>query len=799
MSIKKALSLFIFPLLTFIPLACYVESHLIEIDDAYQPVISSRPAAWWKLDDIRNNQTPDSSGHNLHGSVWGAVCADNAMYFDGQDDCVKVPDSPLLRPDRITVQAWFKPKRISQAVLLEKAPGGVYPPQKGWEIHIDTEANPKNSLTAWILNRGIGGAGVTSKTIIRPDRWYHLAMTYDGRYLKLYINGALEASQPYSAGIGDNSAASLSIGYSEYWNHNYFNGLIKDARIYSYARSAGEIRADYNRDSPDNSFIESTQRNDGPAAWWKLDDITGKTAFDSSGHRLNGRVRGAAWSGQSLSFDGTDDFVEIPGAAKLDITGSITIEAWINRAASGIQHSIIGKWLWLAEKPVNHRSYYIQVYSDDKLDFFLSPDGSHANSARLRSRTTIAPNQWHHIAGVYNGSSMKLYINGVLDNSMPYYKGIYSRINTPVAIGIQNHNGPLHTPFNGLLKDIKIYNYALSYGEIQTDYNSNRPDENNWQAEYEPSGPGADWLRMYPSRAPSARFVYAMSYDSARNKTVLFGGTTTGYDKLNDTWEWDGGNWAEKRPLNSPSARGYLAMAYDSSRQKTVLFGGGYYGSVYFNDTWEWDGTNWAQRYPKISPPARVNHALAYDSARRKVVLFGGFYEGTSMNDTWEWDGINWARIYPKTSPSGCHYHAMTYDSARQKTVLFGGENSTATHIRNNETWEWDGRNWTLKSSYKKPTARAIPAMAYDPARQKAILFGGDSNDDTWEWDGKSWTRLYPANNPSARGGHCLIYDSARRKIVLFGGAIAQGVSSNETWEYDHSSGWQKINPSYKK
>jgi len=295
---------------------------------------------------------------------------------------------------------------------------------------------------------------------------------------------------------------------------------------------------------------------------------------------------------------------------------------------------------------------------------------------------------------------------------------------------------------------------------------------------------GPNWILMKPANAPSARLVSAISYDLLRQRTVLFGGSTTGYDKLNDTWEYDGVNWIQMRPANSPSVRGYLAMAYDSVRQKTVLFGGGYYGSVYFNDTWEWDGINWTQLYPKTAPHKRTDHAMVYDSARQRIVLFGGFYEGTSLNDTWEWDGTNWTLRNPVTSPQGRHYHSMVYDSARQKTVLFGGENSTTTHICNNETWEWDGINWTLKSSVNKPTARAVHAMAYDTLRQKTILFGGDSNNDTWEWDGATWTQITPANNPSSRSGHMMAYDPARQRTVLFGGRIASGISSNETWEY---------------
>ncbi|MBK8232988.1 MAG: hypothetical protein IPK72_20990 [Candidatus Eisenbacteria bacterium] len=89
------------------------------------------------------------------------------------------------------------------------------------------------------------------------------------------------------------------------------------------------------------------------------------------------------------------------------------------------------------------------------------------------------------------------------------------------------------------------------------------------------------------------------------------------------------------------NARQGHALAYDSARGRTVLFGGVEVSS-YVSDTWEWDGSNWTRQNPAVSPPARSGHALAYDSARGRTVLFGGFYavagNGSYLSDTWEWD-----------------------------------------------------------------------------------------------------------------------------------------------------------------
>ena len=109
-------------------------------------------------------------------------------------------------------------------------------------------------------------------------------------------------------------------------------------------------------------------------------------------------------------------------------------------------------------------------------------------------------------------------------------------------------------------------------------------------------------------------------------------------------------------------------MAYDSSHSQVVL--------LEANDTWVWDGSNWTQKLPQTSPPSRGSFALAYDSAHGQVVLFGGdraTANGIPPNDTWVWDGDNWTQKSPQTSPPARHRHAMAYDSAHGQIVLFGG------------------------------------------------------------------------------------------------------------------------------
>ncbi|MBI3413924.1 MAG: DUF11 domain-containing protein [Verrucomicrobia bacterium] len=253
-----------------------------------------------------------------------------------------------------------------------------------------------------------------------------------------------------------------------------------------------------------------------------------------------------------------------------------------------------------------------------------------------------------------------------------------------------------------------------------------------------------------------------------------------------------------------PQARHGHAMVYDAARGQVILFGGSTENTpAVLNDTWIWDGSNWTLKNPAHSPSARYFTAIAYDAARKEIVLFGGTTDasgnGLFFNDTWIWDGTDWTKRSPIKSPSVRTFHSMVYDAGRQQIVLFGGGDSGGPL---DDTWTWDGANWTLQNPADRPPGRGFYGMAYDDARQEVVLFGGyiSSIDfsDTWAWDGANWTQKTPNNLPPARDQHAMVYDSARKEIVLFGGS-AGSEPGDDTWIWNGTDWTQKApaaNPS---
>jgi hypothetical protein len=222
-------------------------------------------------------------------------------------------------------------------------------------------------------------------------------------------------------------------------------------------------------------------------------------------------------------------------------------------------------------------------------------------------------------------------------------------------------------------------------------------------------------------------------------------------------------------------------MAFDAMRGVTLLFSGAVMGGGPSSDmaVWKWDGTDWTSMTTNAGPSGRTSSMMVYDSVRHVSVLFGGeAASNMESNETWELDGVNWSKpTLQGTPPPSKHAYAMVYDEAHQRVVLFGGSGPVST------TWIYDGTSWTPRTLQASPPARRSASMAYDSARGVTVLFGGNTAPtsgmravvgDTWEWDGvaASW-REVATTGPPARASAPAAYDVARGRVVLFGGNIS--------------------------
>jgi hypothetical protein len=295
------------------------------------------------------------------------------------------------------------------------------------------------------------------------------------------------------------------------------------------------------------------------------------------------------------------------------------------------------------------------------------------------------------------------------------------------------------------------------------------------------------WKKV-ASDGPPARNRHAMAYDAHRERIVVFGGLVeAGHVNLGDTWEWDGEQWTFAADTG-PSPRSQTALAYDETRQRIVLFGGvGKAGKPYDDndDTWEWDGTAWTDvtaADPDKRPSRRNGMGMVFDTQRHKEVMFGGGLTFCcEYGDTWTRDDGDWRRRAQAGEPGvRALYNSMAYDREHAVSVQINGPCDAPV------TWAFDGSTWTAVAGAQF-TPRYGPPLAYDSARHRVVLQGGESCNglarptDTWEWDGTDWQQVADGK-PGDRTSHTLAYDRRRGEVVMFGGFHGSHAVMDETW-----------------
>lgn len=311
---------------------------------------------------------------------------------------------------------------------------------------------------------------------------------------------------------------------------------------------------------------------------------------------------------------------------------------------------------------------------------------------------------------------------------------------------------------------------------------------------------GATWSTVSQGPRPPARAFHFAAHDAARDVMVIYGGSADNFSNIpvyTDTWEWNGTSWTQRPEDLAPARRTDTNVAYDAARDEVVLFGGhvGPDSILPESDTWVRSGRTWSQRSPTSRPSGRGGHGMAWDSVRNVAVLFGGCVvppgsgcgccDTSVVGGTWEWNGATWAQRSPSTVPLHRAFVGMAFDAARNNTLMFGGVRQlfTTGYTVLDETWQWNGSNWLQRFPALRPSPRYGAAMAYSPAQQWVLLFGGRPASgpalrDTWAWIGSIWIPLSPATVPPALplGTNPMTWDSARGRLVL--------AWSGQVWEW---------------
>ncbi|MDH7598681.1 MAG: LamG domain-containing protein, partial [Sedimentisphaerales bacterium] len=192
---------------------------------------------------------------------------------------------------------------------------------------------------------------------------------------------------------------------------------------------------------------------------WKLDETEGTIAHDSSKYENHGTVMGnPKWAPGKmkgcLDMDGDGDYVDCGNPSLFNFGDVITVALWLNiRAVNG---------QWMAAVAKGESAWRISLYDTNRRFHFAVRGGP--NYEAVNGNITVGLNEWHHVTGTYDGAEMRLYVDGVLDNTAALTGGMHTAGGN-LLIG----DNPQATGryWNGMIDDVRIYHRALSEDEIK--------------------------------------------------------------------------------------------------------------------------------------------------------------------------------------------------------------------------------------------------------------------------------------------------------------------------------------------
>lgn len=321
-----------------------------------------------------------------------------------------------------------------------------------------------------------------STSDLRDDKWHHVALTYDGTSIVAYLDGA-------NVGVETNTLVNTTNNSPAIGNWNNagftFNGNISNVQLWSSKLEPSEITTLYNNGTPYKGTQPQSANLQG---WWELDasatfDGSNWSIPDASSNSNTGTSSGmtaanlvqsdliinAPYDSFSLSFDGTDDYIE---TSSIDVTGNKSFSFWIKRDSSSPSND--GGILTIV--PTSGTSDYISIalWQD-----YIQVQTSNTSTTRRTVEETISTDVWHHIVVIKSTNSIdNIYINGVnktLSNFGTWTGAIANPQNkiAEAVFGVTNYN------FNGKISNCSIYSSALSATQVTTLYNEGKPFDLN--------------------------------------------------------------------------------------------------------------------------------------------------------------------------------------------------------------------------------------------------------------------------------------------------------------------------------
>ncbi len=439
---------------------------------------TSQPTAYYPF----NGNANDESGNGNHGTLLGGASVNNNFLLIGNNgqNAVSIPNSVLDGANDFTVSATLRIDVLHTS--------GGFPFNSLLNSHSSGDVFDilyRASNDGWAINT-MSDTYLFGNTTIEDNFWHHVVFRRENSSVTLFIDGVEVGTGTVNSNPLDIVAGTLIVGQDRdsqggpFAANQSWAGGIDNLRIYRSALDNNKIQEVY-----------QTDRIVSPSGLVAFYPFNGN-ANDESGTGNDGLVHGATLTADrfgnensAYQFDGQTTYIEVPDSPSLDITGPISLAAWLKADLS--QYFRVG----LIDKrpPTEPSGGYDLIIGDAGSGAFAEFDLVVTNTplpsihGAVISNSYVNDNTWHHLAATYDGQTMKVYVDGQLENQNQHTKG-YVENDVPMLLGkfdygYNDGHGNKPNILNGAMDEIRVYNCALSAEEVEALYRNDAVDGNS--------------------------------------------------------------------------------------------------------------------------------------------------------------------------------------------------------------------------------------------------------------------------------------------------------------------------------
>ena len=391
--------------------------------------------------------------------------------FNGNSDHVDLGNSTdfsfsdTVQDEPFSLCAWIKCDSNSKFRVLSKDNGAGNSHE--WLLATDAAG----LLTIYLVDGGTFRGRRYTTSPLPENEWVHVVSTYDGSGgtnfrlgLKLYVNGVQvdDTDHGTASGYDAMEASTTNKVFIGRWSTTYSDGKIADARIYDAELSSSDISDLYNGTNVTTNLIGHWLTNNDDA-----DDYAGTNDGTNYGSTYSYDNPNALveYGGASRAFNGSSNYTDLGNDTSLDITDKIGMSFWV-RPDLAHNGAILSKWTAGGGDNNSYTVYLGQDQGNTKITFILQPAlGVGGNShTRCDGSISLSTTEWSHVACIFDGSSMQLYVNGVLDNSVSFTDTI--KVTTKKLLIGKLRESDAAYAFNGNIADVRLYDSDLTSTEV---------------------------------------------------------------------------------------------------------------------------------------------------------------------------------------------------------------------------------------------------------------------------------------------------------------------------------------------